>query len=78
MPIYEFDCQECGRRFERLSWKYAEPGDAPITCACGGQHVQRVEYSRSAVQTHANSQTDGCAGMPDSGCCNPAGMCCRN
>ncbi len=46
MPLYEYECAECGKRFERLQ-KFADP---PIeTCpACGG-HVSRL-LSSPAIQ----------------------------
>ncbi len=46
MPLYEYECAECRKRFERLQ-KFADP---PIeTCpACGG-HVSRL-LSSPAIQ----------------------------
>ena len=36
MPVYEFDCPACGRRFSRF---FRSPGDAdaPVSCECGGE-----------------------------------------
>src|SRR5215467_7183905 len=39
MPIYEFECTECGERFERLQ-KLSDPD--PTDCpTCGKPHVKR-------------------------------------
>jgi putative FmdB family regulatory protein len=39
MPIYEFECTDCGERFERLQ-KLSDPD--PADCpACGKPHVKR-------------------------------------
>ena len=38
MPLYEFDCQACGARFEQL----VPPGATAPCPACGGERVVRV------------------------------------
>ena len=38
MPVYEFDCQACGARFEEI----VPAGTAPPCPACGGDHVTRA------------------------------------
>ena len=43
MPLYEFDCPDCGARFEELV-----PAGASAPCpACGGDHVHRAFSSIS-------------------------------
>jgi len=37
MPVYEFDCQDCGASFETL----AAAGRSPACPACGGERVSR-------------------------------------
>jgi len=49
MPVYEYQCQECGRRFSRFFWRTS---DAEGTkCRCGSvrleQLVSRVSMPRS-------------------------------
>ncbi len=39
MPIYEFECNRCKRRFERLM-KIGE--EAPVCPACGARQVRKV------------------------------------
>ncbi|MDN5924192.1 MAG: zinc ribbon domain-containing protein, partial [Xanthomonadales bacterium] len=38
MPIYEFECDDCGNRFDRLQ-KLSDPD--PKTCPDCGKHVHR-------------------------------------
>lgn len=40
MPIYEFQCNSCGLRFERLYRKYSE--DTEVPCECGNQAKKLV------------------------------------
>jgi len=58
MPIYEFTCQECGLRFERL---FRQVSDQPThACDCGGEGTRQV----SAVSfkfNHPASQRNGVA-----------------
>jgi putative FmdB family regulatory protein len=40
MPLYEYVCQDCGRRFEVLQRMGAGPGG--VACpGCGGEKVSR-------------------------------------
>lgn len=69
MPLYEYQCRQCGRRFERLRRLQDEAeGEKPqgVTCDCGSREVERIEYSRVAVQAVAGSSAG-------SACCNPGG-----
>ena len=49
MPVYEYKCQECGRRFSRFFWRIADAESAQ--CRCGSrkleQLVSRVSMLRS-------------------------------
>ena len=38
MPLYEFDCQSCGARFEEL----VPAGGSAVCPACGGERVARA------------------------------------
>lgn len=41
MPLYDFTCDDCGTRFERLVRREAEVAD--VDCPdCGGRHVSRA------------------------------------
>ena len=75
MPIYEYLCQDCGAKFEKLVRRSA---DAPETeCpSCGQKHLKQ-EYSTFAA--HANGPSKSPEMPPCAGgqCCNP-GMCGMN
>lgn len=49
MPVYEYQCRTCGRRFSRFFWKIADAEDA--RCRCGSteleQLISRVSMLRS-------------------------------
>ncbi|MGH9520180.1 MAG: FmdB family zinc ribbon protein, partial [Terriglobales bacterium] len=44
MPMYEYQCQDCGVRFERLSWGQG----SEVRCKCGSARAERIWYSRVA------------------------------
>lgn len=52
MPLYEYLCRECGQTFERLRRLSDQDGDPanPVRCPCGSTQVERIVYSRVAVQ----------------------------
>jgi putative FmdB family regulatory protein len=38
MPVYEYDCEECGRRFDLL----VQRKDEEVRCSdCGGERVKK-------------------------------------
>ena len=49
MPVYEYLCQDCGRRFSRFFWRIADADEA--RCRCGSaeieQLISRVSMPRS-------------------------------
>ncbi len=49
MPVYEYLCQDCGRRFSRFFWKIADAEGALCRCGSGQieQQVSRVAMPRS-------------------------------
>lgn len=41
MPMYEYICNECGRRFEQFTW--SSSSDDEILCpACGAANARKV------------------------------------
>ena len=68
MPIFEYVCDDCGSRFEKLVRRAAESSD--VTCpSCG---TPRLTQQLSTFAAHAGTgSSQGAAEMP---AC-PGGMC---
>lgn len=70
MPIYEYICLDCGKRFEEL--RPMRDADAPIACAdCESQHTSRmlaVFYAQSGGKVVAGGNGSGCAGCAGGSC----------
>jgi putative FmdB family regulatory protein len=69
MPLYEYTCDECGRRFDALrSFKDA---DMPISCEnCGSNRTRRcitVFFTQSGGKVVAGG-SPGCAGCAGGSC----------
>jgi putative FmdB family regulatory protein len=71
MPIYEFDCKDCGSQFEELVKTYAAEKD--VVCpGCGTAHVAKRFSAFSAVAASGGSaQADPYACSP-TGCAKPS------
>jgi putative FmdB family regulatory protein len=66
MPIYEYKCEDCGTKFEKL----VRGSSTAVACpSCGQDHLQQ-EYSTFAARANGVSQE---AAPMQGGC--PAGMC---
>jgi putative FmdB family regulatory protein len=76
MPIFEYACDDCGTKFEKLVRRAAESGD--IRCPSCGQAHLTTQYSTFAARAGKSKEpapTDGCgAGMCGAGMCQ-GGMC---
>ena len=74
MPIYEYLCQDCGTKFEKL---VRRTSDVPeLTCPSCGEKPLRQEHSTFAA--HANSgKSAEMPACPGGRCGNP-GMCGMN
>jgi putative FmdB family regulatory protein len=70
MPIYEYECRDCGERFDAL--RTMAEADKPIVCAaCHGQHASRlisVFAAHSGGRVVAGSNGGGCAGCSGGSC----------
>ncbi len=74
MPIYEYRCQDCGTKFEKLVRRAED--SAALTCpSCGQQHLNQ-ELSTFAAHAGGTPKAAGGPICPGSGapCANP-GMC---
>ena len=76
MPIYEYRCQDCGSKFEKL---VRRESDVPeLECPkCGQKHLAQ---ELSTFAAHACSASKPAAGMPPcaGGRCPNPGMCGMN
>jgi putative FmdB family regulatory protein len=79
MPIFEYSCDDCGSKFEKLVRRVAEI-DSVACPACGQNHLT-TEYSTFAARAGASKSAapeTGCgAGACGSGFCG-TGMCGMN
>jgi putative FmdB family regulatory protein len=77
MPIYEYRCESCGDKFEKLV-KRAEDALEAGCPACGDKHLQQ-EYSTFAARagSKAGGRESEMPSCPGGMCGNPA-MCGRN
>ena len=76
MPIYEYQCQDCNTKFEKLVRRAAESAD--VNCpSCGQKHLSQ-QYSTFAAHANgapaARSEAPACPG----GMCGNPGMCGMN
>jgi putative FmdB family regulatory protein len=79
MPIYEYRCESCGDKFEKLVRRATDVMEDGCP-ACGEKHL-RQEYSTFAAHQGSSSQssftpaeTRGCP----SGMCSTPDLCGRN
>ena len=73
MPIYEYKCQDCGSRFEKLIRRSAEVGD--LECpSCGQKHLSQ---ELSTFAAHSSGKPAEMPACPGGRCSNP-GMCGMN
>jgi putative FmdB family regulatory protein len=75
MPIFEYKCQDCGSKFEKLVRRSAD-ADALECPSCGHQRLTQ-ELSTFAAHAHGAPKD---AGLPPcaSGRCPGPGMCGMN
>ena len=75
MPIFEYRCESCESKFEKL----VRRADDHVECPTCGTEKLEVQYSTFAAQTNgapkgASSEMPSCPG----GMCQSPGMCGRN
>ncbi len=76
MPIYEYECRKCGKRFEKL----VPRAGTPVACeACGSADVQK-QFSVFAATAPANTACGGREHCPAAapGGCGCGGGCCHH
>jgi len=79
MPIFEYLCEDCGNKFEKLVRRSAsENGANAVHCpSCGQEHLKQ-QFSTFAA--HANGASHAQTEMPScpSGMCQTPDLCGRN
>ena len=75
MPIYEYLCQDCGTKFEKLVRRSAETEEM-VCPSCGEKHLQQ-EYSTFAPRANGAPKSADGPVCPSGRCSNP-GMCGMN
>ena len=76
MPIYEYRCDSCGDKFEKLVRRSEDVIEAGCP-SCGQKHLQQ-EYSTFAARAGAGSPGQSAGGGCPAGMCGTPGMCGRN
>ena len=76
MPIYEYKCQDCGTKFEKLLRRSSEA--AELNCpSCGKTHLT-LEFSTFAAHANGPAAKASPAPMCPSGMCSNPEFCGRN
>jgi putative FmdB family regulatory protein len=74
MPIFEYKCEDCGSKFEKL---VRRPGAEKVLCpSCGQSHLEQ-QYSAFAAHANGSSKDMSLPSCP-SGMCQTPGLCGRN
>ena len=73
MPIFEYLCDGCGAKFEKLVQRSE---DAMLCPSCGDSHVT-TQYSTFAARANGVAKEPSMGGCPSGMCQNP-GVCGRN
>jgi putative FmdB family regulatory protein len=77
MPIFEYLCEDCGNKFEKLVRRSASENDANgVNCpSCGQEHLKQ-QFSTFAA--HANGAPKDMMPSCPSGMCQTPDLCGRN
>jgi putative FmdB family regulatory protein len=75
MPLYEYACRSCARRFEEIR-KFEERLQAPVCPSCGGTQTVLRLSAPGFVGAGATSAGSGMSGSADFGSCDAGGGCC--
>ncbi|MBI2680282.1 MAG: zinc ribbon domain-containing protein [Candidatus Solibacter usitatus] len=75
MPIYEYQCEECGNKFEKLVRRAAEAADMGCP-SCGQKHVTQ-QFSTFAARANGSQASQSLPACPG-GMCRTPDVCGRN
>jgi putative FmdB family regulatory protein len=71
MPIFEYKCQDCGTRFEKL---VRRTGDEVLCPSCGQSHLNQ-ELSTFAAHAGGSGKKADVPMCPGGGPCRTPGAC---
>lgn len=74
MPIFEYLCDDCGTKFEKL---VRNSKDQVLCPSCGQNHLTQ-EYSTFAARANGSSQAEASLPQCPGGMCQNPGFCSRN
>ena len=72
MPLYEYRCADCGKRFEILQ-RLGETGEGLICPSCGHSKLAK-QFSTFAAATASSDSAPHCQSNPGGGCGAGAGF----
>jgi putative FmdB family regulatory protein len=72
MPIFEYLCEDCGTKFEKL----VRNGSSVLCPSCGQNHLKQ-EFSTFAARANGASKEPAMPACP-SGMCRTPDLCGRN
>ena len=73
MPIYEYRCEDCGTKFEKLIRRIAD-ADTLECPSCGEKHLQQEHSTFAAHAATGGSKSQSMPECPGGRCSNP-GVC---
>ena len=76
MPIYEYRCQDCGTKFEKLV-RRSDDASENACPSCGKNHLQQ-EYSTFAAHANGSPKAAERPSCPSGGMCSNPGGCGMN
>jgi len=76
MPIYEYQCDDCGTTFEKLM-RSSQTATAVECPSCGEDHVTE-QLSRFSAHAGGSSRQQAAPSCGSGMCGMPGGMCGRN
>ena len=76
MPIFEYSCESCGTKFEKLMRRAGETDG--LECPSCGEHHLKQELSTFAAHAAGAKAPQPMGGGCPAGMCRTPGLCGRN
>ena len=67
MPVYEFQCQDCGKKFETVATLAEKEAGLDPACPKCGRHRARQVFSRFTLLAGSKTEEDFDDGLDDTG-----------